>query len=107
MWPNHSLKPRFNVLSRNSILLALGTFSLLAALSVAANTSSASNNGYDGQTGDHKDQSGNSMNIQLGPRPYFLVNNMEAGKLKNRLKRCGNGPFRKTDFSIGHRGAAL
>jgi glycerophosphoryl diester phosphodiesterase len=107
MWSNHSLKPRLNVLSRNSILLALGTFSLLAALSVAANTSSASNNGNDGQTGNHEDESGNSMNIQLGPRPYFLVNNMEAGKLKNRLKRCGNGPFRKTDFSIGHRGAAL
>jgi glycerophosphoryl diester phosphodiesterase len=95
------------MLPRNSILLALGTFSLLAALSVGANPSSASNNGNDGKTGNHEAESENGMNIQLGPRPYFLVNNMEAGKLKSRLKRCGNGPFRKTDFSIGHRGAAL
>jgi len=95
------------MLPRNSILLALGTISLLAALSVGANPSSASNNGNDGKTGNHEAESENGMNIQLGPRPYFLINNMEAGKLKSRLRRCGNGPFRKTDFSIGHRGAAL
>jgi glycerophosphoryl diester phosphodiesterase len=45
--------------------------------------------------------------IQLGPRPYFLVNDMEDGKLKKELQKCANGPFRKSDFSIGHRGAAL
>lgn len=47
------------------------------------------------------------MNIQLGPRPFFLVNQMEEGKLKSQLERCSEGPFRKSDFSIGHRGAAL
>ena len=81
------------MLSRNSILLALVTFSLLAALSVAANTSSASNNGNDGQTGNHEDESGNGMNIQLGPRPYFLVNNMGAGKLKSRLEALRQRPI--------------
>ncbi len=45
--------------------------------------------------------------VQLGPRPYFLVNNMDDGKLKNALQQCSEGPFYKTDFSIGHRGAAL
>ena len=45
--------------------------------------------------------------VQLGPRPFFLVEDMDAGKLKTTLQRCANGPFRKTDFSIGHRGAAL
>ncbi|MPZ16539.1 MAG: glycerophosphodiester phosphodiesterase [Luteitalea sp.] len=45
--------------------------------------------------------------VQLGPRPFFLVNDMEDGRLKRRLQRCSAGPFRKTDFSIGHRGAAL
>lgn len=50
---------------------------------------------------------GDGQAVQLGPRPYFLVNDMEDGKLKNELKKCANGPFRKTDFSIGHRGAAL
>lgn len=45
--------------------------------------------------------------IQLGPRPYFLVNDMRDGALKERLLACANGPFRRSDFSIGHRGAAL
>lgn len=46
-------------------------------------------------------------NIQLGPRPYFLVNDMAEGPLKTQLQSCSNGPFQKTDFSIGHRGAPL
>ncbi|SEA75207.1 Glycerophosphoryl diester phosphodiesterase family protein [Thiothrix caldifontis] len=46
-------------------------------------------------------------NIQVGPRPYYLVEDMDAGQLKDELQHCGNQPFRKTDFSIGHRGAAL
>lgn len=46
-------------------------------------------------------------NIQLGPRPFFLVDKLDDGPLKDRLKSCSNGPFRRTNFSIGHRGAAL
>jgi glycerophosphoryl diester phosphodiesterase len=46
-------------------------------------------------------------NVQLGPRPYYLVEDMEEGWLKRKLERCAEGPFEKTDFSIGHRGAAL
>ena len=45
--------------------------------------------------------------IQLGPRPYFLVNDMHEGPLKDKLLSCAKGPFRRSDFSIGHRGAAL
>lgn len=45
--------------------------------------------------------------IQLGPRPLFLVEGMNEGVLKNRLLSCSNGPFRRSDFSIAHRGAAL
>jgi len=45
--------------------------------------------------------------IQLGPRPFYLVDGMDAGPLKDRLSECKEGPFRRTDFSIGHRGAAL
>lgn len=51
--------------------------------------------------------SDNSQSVQLGPRPFFLVNDIEDGELKNELRRCAKGPFKKTDFSIGHRGAAL
>jgi glycerophosphoryl diester phosphodiesterase len=45
--------------------------------------------------------------VQVGPRPYYLVNDMDAGALKQKLKSCADGPFAKTDFSIGHRGAPL
>lgn len=46
-------------------------------------------------------------NVQLGPRPFFLVDDMAASPLKTKLQACSKGPFFKTDFSIGHRGAAL
>ena len=49
----------------------------------------------------------NAHSVQLGPRPYFLVDDMSPGKLKSELQSCANGPLKKTDFSIGHRGAAL
>jgi glycerophosphoryl diester phosphodiesterase len=51
--------------------------------------------------------SAQNSNIQVGPRPFFLVNNLEDGALKQKLQSCFERPLRKTDFSIGHRGAAL
>jgi glycerophosphoryl diester phosphodiesterase len=48
-----------------------------------------------------------SPSVQLGARPYFLVNDMEKSRLKKQLQNCADGPFSKSDFSIGHRGAAL
>ena len=53
------------------------------------------------------DDHGRSQRVQLGPRPFYLVEGMDEGRLKDRLMRCQNGPFARTDFSIGHRGAAL
>ncbi|MFW6333538.1 MAG: glycerophosphodiester phosphodiesterase family protein [Thermodesulfobacteriota bacterium] len=50
---------------------------------------------------------GKKEKVQLGPRPYYLVEDMEESPLKRKLERCSEGPFKKTDFSIGHRGAAL
>jgi len=47
-----------------------------------------------------------AMPSQLGPRPFYLVEKMKDGPLKTELKQC-TGPFRKTDFSIAHRGAPL
>jgi glycerophosphoryl diester phosphodiesterase len=46
-------------------------------------------------------------NIQLGPRPYYLVANMDEGPLKRRLERCLERPVQGSEFSIGHRGAPL
>lgn len=45
--------------------------------------------------------------IQLGPRPFHLVDKLDAGPLKDKLQSCANGPFKRTAFSIGHRGAAM
>jgi glycerophosphoryl diester phosphodiesterase len=43
----------------------------------------------------------------LGPRPLYLVDDMEKSPLKDTLSECADGPFYTTDFSIGHRGAAM
>ena len=43
---------------------------------------------------------------QIGPRPFYLVDKMKDGPLKQQLSQC-TGPFHKTSFSVGHRGAAL
>jgi glycerophosphoryl diester phosphodiesterase len=50
---------------------------------------------------------GRSHNVQVGPRPYYLVEAMDQGPLKTALQQCSEKPIKKTDFSIGHRGAAL
>src|SRR5258705_4013258 len=43
---------------------------------------------------------------QVGPRPFYLVDKVKDGALKTELSQC-TGPFHKTEFSFGHRGAAL
>ncbi len=59
----------------------------------------------------HKNKQHKKMHVdssvQLGPRAFFLVNDMEQSELKEELSECSEGPFYKTDFSIGHRGAPL
>jgi glycerophosphoryl diester phosphodiesterase len=45
--------------------------------------------------------------VQLGPRPYYLVNDMDQGELKEELLACDKKKFKKSDFSIGHRGAPM
>ncbi|MDH3664676.1 MAG: glycerophosphodiester phosphodiesterase family protein [Alphaproteobacteria bacterium] len=45
--------------------------------------------------------------VQLGVRPFFLVDRMDNSELKTTLQQCKAGPFSRSDFSIGHRGAPL
>jgi len=72
-------------------VVALGALALaLAPLGVSA--------------GQDNKNSGGDSNIQVGPRPYYLVDKMNNSPLKRKLEQCGKGPFYKTDFSIGHRG---
>ncbi len=48
------------------------------------------------------------MPVQLGARPFFLLDDMTEGPLKQRLLACAaEGRFRPSGFSIGHRGAPL
>jgi glycerophosphoryl diester phosphodiesterase len=48
---------------------------------------------------------GHKINVQLGPRPYYLVNDMDEGTLKKKLESCSEGPFYTNKFTIGHRGS--
>jgi glycerophosphoryl diester phosphodiesterase len=48
---------------------------------------------------------GRPLTVQLGPRPFYLVNTLDDSDLADRLRRCADrSSFRPTDFSIGHRG---
>jgi len=57
---------------------------------------------YEGSGGERRDAV-----VQLGARPLYLIDDMDDGPLKERMQSCKQGPFYRTDFSIGHRGAAL
>lgn len=48
-----------------------------------------------------------ASDVQVGPRPGFLVSKMADGALKDKLMSCMAQPVAKTLFSIGHRGAPL
>jgi glycerophosphoryl diester phosphodiesterase len=45
--------------------------------------------------------------VSLGPRPFYLLDQLREGPLRTQLEACRVGPFRPTRFSIGHRGAPL
>ena len=46
--------------------------------------------------------------VQLGPRPFFLVDDMNESPLKRQLQQCTQrAVFTPRDFSIGHRGAPM
>ncbi len=77
------------------------TVALALLLSVATGVARASSGN------DQDDRQRSNSSVELGPRPFFLLNEMEDGSLKRQLQRCTAGPFKKSDFSIGHRGAAL
>ena len=50
-----------------------------------------------------------AKDAQLGPRPFYLVDELSDGKLKRELERCAakTKRYKASDFSIGHRGAPL
>lgn len=53
------------------------------------------------------EDAGTAPPADVGERPLALIADMADGDLRSRLQSCGNGPFRRTAFSISHRGAPL
>ncbi|KAG0283913.1 hypothetical protein BGZ97_008365 [Linnemannia gamsii] len=45
--------------------------------------------------------------VQLGPRPYYLVDNLEDGPLKKKLASCMDKNMKTSSWSIAHRGGSL
>jgi glycerophosphoryl diester phosphodiesterase len=81
----------------------LAAFAASFALAFSSGAASAGDYGHD----HDRDHDRGDQSIQLGERPFFLVHGMDPGPLKSRLLKCEKGPFRRTDFSIAHRGAPL
>ena len=87
------MEKKLNILS---VAAAVTAFSGYLAVSTADND------------GHHdRDRNNGVRNVQVGPRPFFLVDDMDPGPLKTALQQCSEKPIKKSDFSIGHRGAAL
>ncbi len=92
------------MLKLNSLAVCLITGLLLSPVSELYSKNSHENNSSTKSNFNHFKKS----SIQLGPRPEYLVNNMDNGYLKSKLASCNNKlRYKKTDFSIGHRGAPL
>lgn len=66
---------------------------LLAATAVAAPLT----------TGNHTSAKDKFL-VSLGPRPYFIINNMTDSPLRRKLQSCENQQPSITGFTVGHRG---
>ena len=81
---------------------------LIPALAVAAAAAPTSKSYPTGNTGHSGHLGHTSKNdsylVSLGPRPYYIINNMTDSPLKQKLQSCENKPVSIQQFSIGHRG---
>ena len=81
------------------------SMTIAATALVLASTALADNDKARGE--QHKSAS-KPTSVQLGPRPFFLVDDMSDSALKRELQQCTQrGNFTPREFSIGHRGAAM
>ncbi|CAL8579899.1 hypothetical protein XPA_005629 [Xanthoria parietina] len=77
---------------------------LSLASAVAIPTNQGTHNGNESSNGNGTNK---KITVELGPRPYYLVDNMDEGPLKSKLQSCSEGPFKTSDFVFAHRGAPL
>jgi len=85
------------ILQRATAVVAL---SFAAAILAANAHADELSRGWDGHEG-------RDDNIQVGPRPFYLVEGMNDGALKRKLQSCEDDRVRRTNWSIAHRGAPL
>ncbi len=85
---------------------AIALTAMVAALAVSGPLAADDDDDDDGGRGYGK---GSPVNVQLGPRPWYLVDALKPGKLKRELQHCAENKEQFTPklFSIGHRGAPL
>src|SRR3569833_733747 len=82
---------------RVSATIVLGLF---AAIVTAHSNADERNRHWDGNQWRED-------NVQVGPRPFYLVEGMDDSALKRKLKSCEDEPVKRTNWSIAHRGAPL
>jgi glycerophosphoryl diester phosphodiesterase len=88
-------------MSNRKLIVHRKSASLVLALSCLLPVVS---NARDDRDDRHDHDGDGEATVQVGPRPYYLIDKMSPGPLKHQLEQCADGPFYKTDFSIGHRG---
>jgi len=69
-------------------LVILGVAAAVTALSGYLGVSTADND-------SQHDRDNGIRNIQVGPRPYFLVDDMDPSPLKAALKQCSEKPLKR------------
>ena len=84
---------------------AINTLTVAVALLAASPALTTANDFHDDS--GKNDNDGKSNSVQLGPRPFYLVDGHGQGLAEGQADAVQGGPFYRTDFSIGHRGAAL
>lgn len=85
----------------------LNAFAAIAAITMVTGLSFARDSGTRSGAVGHTLAS-KPLAVQIGPRPFFLVNDMDEGPLKRRLQQCAQRTvFSPRAFSIGHRGAPM
>jgi glycerophosphoryl diester phosphodiesterase len=87
------------------MLETLKSMTIAAAAMAFAGTALADD---DKSRRDKSQSASKPTSVQLGPRPFFLVDDMSPSALKRELQQCTQrGHFTPREFSIGHRGAAM
>lgn len=80
---------------------------VIAVLTVATATSACATDGLDDRSANRRGHDHRHLNVQVGVRPFYLVEGLEDGPLKRKLQQCEAGPFYQSTFSVSHRGAPL